>query len=155
MKASSNEIKGLKQLQAELQQAHQIIWGLHWSMFGKGFLANHPFLDDPLEEIDEMVDWVAERIVQLGDIPIDSYEEVLKLATSKSIESRPYAMSNAISGIKVVLAELDKALYDAREKLDSRDTATSSQIDSYIGTIEKYLWMISSESSLESSDMHD
>jgi starvation-inducible DNA-binding protein len=123
MKASSNEIKGLKQLQAELQQAHQIIWGLHWSMFGKGFLANHPFLDDPLEEIDEMVDWVAERIVQLGDIPIDSYEEVLKLATRKG--------------------------------LDSVDTATSSQIDAYIGTVEKYLWMISAEASLESGDMHE
>lgn len=155
MKASSNEIQGLKQLQAELQQAHQIIWGLHWSMFGKGFLANHPFLDDPLEEIDEMVDWVAERIVQLGDIPIDSYEEVLKLATSKSIESRPYSMNNAISGIKVVLSELDKALYDARKGLDSVDTATSSQIDAYIGTVEKYLWMISAEASLESGDMHD
>lgn len=148
MKASSKEIQGLKQLQAELQQAHQIIWGLHWSMFGKGFLANHPFLDNPLEEIDEMVDWIAERIVQLGDIPLNSYEEVLKLATSKSIESRPYAMRNAINGIKVVLSELDKALYDARKGLDSIDTATSSQIDAYIGTIEKYLWMISSEASL-------
>lgn len=155
MKASSNEINSLKNLQAELQQSHQIIWGLHWSMFGKGFLANHPFLDDPLEEIDEMVDWVAERIVQLGDIPIDSYEDVLKLATSKSIESRPYSMNNAISGIKVVLSELDKALYDARKGLDSVDTATSSQIDAYIGTIEKYLWMISAEASMESEDMHD
>ena len=155
MKVSNNEINSLKSLQAELQQSHQIIWGLHWSMFGKGFLANHPFLDDPIEEIDEMVDWVAERIVQLGGIPVDSYEDVLTLATSKSIESRPYSMNNAISGIKLVLSELDKALYEARKGLDSVDTATGSQIDSYLGTIEKYLWMISAEASMESEDMHE
>ena len=142
MNASTAEQASLRRLQADLQQAHQNIWGLHWSMQGEGFLANHPFLDDPLEEIDKMVDWVAERLVQVGGIPVDSYEEVISLSSMSSVVSQMYDMDDALKGIENTLSSLDKSLLDTRSSLDDEDTATGSQLDSYIGTVEKYLWMI-------------
>ena len=144
MKVSSAEQASLRRLQANLQQAHQNVWAYHWSMKGVGFLANHPFLDDPLEEIDEMVDWVAERLVQVGGVPVNSYDEVLTLANMGSVTSQMYSMEDALKGIENSLNSLDSAMLDARQNLDDVDTATSSQLDSYIGTIEKYLWMIQS-----------
>lgn len=152
MKATDAEINSLKVLQAELQQVHQIIWGLHWNMYGKSFLSVHPFLDTPLEEIDEMVDWVAERIVQVGGLPVTAYEDVVSIAPSKSIDSRAYEVGNAIGGIRLALNELDGTLYKTRAALDKFDTATASQLDAYIGTIEKYLWMVSSEGALEGAN---
>ena len=48
MEASSEEIKGMIKLQAQLQQAHQVMWALHWNMKGKRFLSDHPWLDGVL-----------------------------------------------------------------------------------------------------------
>lgn len=145
MEDYKDEVTVLNTLQANLQQAHQIVWGLHWSMSGKGFLATHPFLDDPLDEIHEMVDWVAERTVQVGGVPVDSYEDVLKLASHASIESRMYEIGNAVSGLITAFTQLGEDLRAARKGLSPEDTATASQIDGYIGDIDKYTWMLQKE----------
>lgn len=145
MEASSEEIKGMTKLQAQLQQAHQVMWALHWNMKGKRFLSDHPWLDEPLEEIDEMVDWVAERIIQLGGFPLTAYEDVVRLSKTRSVISQDYSVDSAMTGILQVLKATDEVMLNTRKGLDAIDTPTGSKLDDYLGTLEKYIWMVESE----------
>jgi starvation-inducible DNA-binding protein len=145
MKASNEEIKGMIKLQAQLQQAHQVIWALHWNMKGERFLSDHPWLDDPLEEVDEMVDWVAERIVQLGGLPLTSYEDIVRLSVTRSAVSQDYSVDSAMSGVLQALNDTDDVMLNTRKNLDEADTPTGSKLDDYLGTLEKYIWMVGSE----------
>ena len=145
MKASNEEIKVMVKLQAQLQQAHQVMWALHWNMKGERFLSDHPWLDDPLEEVDEMVDWVAERIVQLGGLPLTSYEDIVRLSITRSAVPQVYSVDSAMSGVLQALNDTDDVMLNTRKNLDEVDTPTGSKLDDYLGTLEKYIWMVGSE----------
>ena len=92
-----------------------------------------------------MVDWVAERIIQLGGLPLTAYEDVIRLSKTKSIISQGYSVDSAMTGVLKVLNATDEVMLNTRKGLDEIDTPTGSQLDSYLGTLEKYIWMVESE----------
>jgi len=71
MKSYGDEyINMLQVTQANLQQAHETAWAIHWLMRGSRFLTDHPLIDGMLEELFEETDWIAERIIQVGGMPL-------------------------------------------------------------------------------------
>ena len=56
----------LNQLVADLSQFSVIIHQTHWYMRGHGFLYLHPKMDELMDQINDQLDVVAERLIMVG-----------------------------------------------------------------------------------------
>lgn len=146
-KYSDNYLNTLNKVQANLHQAHEDSWAIHWLMRGKRFLTNHPMIDDILEELNEQIDWIAERTIQAGGMPLTSFNQVL-IATS--IDDIPSVynsnMQDSISELVNVFEKLDDSYNELHKSAEAEnDVVTTSQVEQYLGYVEKQIWFLNAE----------
>ena len=148
MKSYSNEyINMLQVTQANLQQAHETAWAIHWLMRGSRFLTDHPLIDGMLEELFEETDWIAERIIQVGGMPLASLNQVIQ---NTAINDVPSVYSDDTNNSVKQLVDVFESLDDTYNNLhsgasDAGDVVTTSQVEQYLGYIEKTIWMLNAE----------
>lgn len=148
MKSYSNEyINMLQVTQANLQQAHETAWAIHWLMRGSRFLTDHPLIDGMLEELFEETDWIAERIIQVGGMPLTSLNQVIQNTTINDV---PSVYNDDTNDSVKQLVDIFEALDDTYNNLhsgasDAGDVVTTSQVEQYLGYVEKTIWMLNSE----------
>src|SRR5215475_13867196 len=63
-------------LQTQMKQAH-------WNVKGPNFIALHELFDKINEEVEDYVDLIAERVVQLGDIAVGTARSVAQRSQQK------------------------------------------------------------------------
>ena len=127
-------------LQTQCKQAH-------WNVKGSNFIALHKLFDEVNEAVEEYVDLIAERAVQLGGIADGTARVVAKRSTlpeyaAKEGDGRAHveALSNVLSAFgKLVRAEIDRSneLADA----DTADlfTEVSRGVDKWLWFVEAHL----------------
>ena len=79
--------KTLNQFLADLSILAKKVQNFHWNIQGKGFFTIHEQLDKMYEDLNEIVDEVAERILALNGRPFStmkSYLENSKIAEGKN-----------------------------------------------------------------------
>ena len=140
-------INMLQVTQASLQQAHETAWAIHWLMRGSRFLTDHPLIDGMLEELFEETDWIAERIIQVGGMPLTSLNQVI---SNTNINDVPSVYSDDTNNSVKQLVDIFETLDDTYNKLhseasDAGDVVTTSQVEQYLGYIEKTVWMLNAE----------
>ncbi len=114
----------------------------HWFVEGPQFFALHGKFEELYDEINELYDAFAERLITIGGRPASTLKEYLAKATLKEASGEVSAKEMLASLIKdmealvVSLKELTKVAQD------EGDEATADLAIGTISEFEKTLWML-------------
>jgi starvation-inducible DNA-binding protein len=116
----------------------------HWNVEGADFYNKHLFFEGQYEQLDEIMDSVAERIRYLGHYAPATLHDYLKLTHFS--ERLPDDNSSA-TFIKYLLDDHESLIIHLRENIDRfatelKDTGTSDFITGLMETHEKMAWML-------------
>src|SRR5690554_2430031 len=98
---SKKVVEHLNKHRANLHVLYTKLHNYHWNVEGRGFFTIHSKLEELYDGVAEEIDAVAERVLMLGERPLASMADYLKVAELKE------APSAAIQG-----DELAKVLID-------------------------------------------
>ena len=123
-------------LQTQCKQAH-------WNVKGPQFIALHKLFDEINEEVEDYVDLLAERIVQLGGIAEGTVGVVAKRT---SLIDYPLTLSSGaehVAALSDALAGFARTARMGIEEMDELEDADSTDILTEIsrGT-DKWLWFV-------------
>ena len=116
----------------------------HWNVEGPDFASVHKFFESQYDELEGIIDSVAERIRSIGHYAEGTMSEYLKL-TQLSEESRegndsPSYIKDLLSDHEAVIIELRENITRFAEEL--LDLGTSDFITGLMETHEKLAWML-------------
>ena len=116
----------------------------HWNVEGPDFASVHKFFESQYDELEGIIDSVAERIRSIGHYAEGTMSEYLKL-TQLSEESREG--NDSQSYIKDLLSDHEAVIIELRENItrfaeDLHDLGTSDFITGIMETHEKLAWML-------------
>ena len=123
-------------LQAQCKQAH-------WNVKGPTFIALHKLFDEINEDVEEYVDLIAERIVQLGGIAEGTVGVVAERST---LIDYPLALSTGaehVAALSDALAAFGRAARMGIEEMNDLEDADSADILTEISRgVDKWLWFV-------------
>ena len=116
----------------------------HWNVEGPDFASVHIFFEGQYDELEDIIDKVAERIRSIGHYAEGTMSEYLKL-TQLSEESREG--NDSQSYIKDLLSDHEAVIIELRENItrfaeELLDLGTSDFITGLMETHEKLAWML-------------
>ena len=123
-------------LQTQMKQAH-------WNVKGPNFIALHELFDKINEDVEEYVDLIAERTVQLGGVALGTARSIVQRSQMREY---PLHIANgrdhvdAVSSALAAFGKSVRAAIDASDELKDKDTADLFTEVSR-GT-DKWLWFV-------------
>jgi starvation-inducible DNA-binding protein len=125
-----------KDLQTQTKQAH-------WNVKGPNFIGLHELFDKINEEVDEYVDEIAERAVQLGGVAEGTARVVAKRST---LPEYPLNISDGRSHVEALSSALAAFGKGARKAInetnDLGDLDTADLFTEVSRGIDKWLWFV-------------
>jgi starvation-inducible DNA-binding protein len=123
-------------LRLQLKQAH-------WNVKGPHFIGLHELFDKIAEEVEDYVDTIAERIVQLGGIA----EGTVRTSASRSrLDEYPLEIAAGSAHVEAVARAISTFGREARMTVDETDKlgdADTADIFTEISRgIDKWLWFV-------------
>lgn len=118
----------------------------HWNVEGDDFYNKHLFFEEQYNQLDEIIDGVAERIRMLGHYAPATLKEFLELThLSEQIKEK----NDSKGFIKELLIDHESIIMHLRENItvfanDYHDLGTSDYITGLMETHEKMAWMLRS-----------
>ncbi|KQB40024.1 Dps family protein [Flavobacterium aquidurense] len=118
----------------------------HWNVEGDDFYNKHLFFEEQYNQLDEIIDGVAERIRMLGHYAPATLKEFLELThLSEQIKEK----NDSKGFIKELLIDHESIIMHLRENItvfanDFHDLGTSDYITGLMETHEKMAWMLRS-----------
>ncbi|MBO9701877.1 MAG: DNA starvation/stationary phase protection protein [Sporocytophaga sp.] len=116
----------------------------HWCVTGPDFYNKHLFFESQYNELDEIIDGVAERIRTISHFPPATLKEFLALThlTEQSKEK-----NDSAGYIKELLSDHESIIKFLRENIniyanEFLDSGSSDYITSIMETHEKMAWML-------------
>jgi starvation-inducible DNA-binding protein len=133
-------------LQGQCKQAH-------WNVKGPAFFELHKLFDDVYAGVEEYVDLIAERIVQLGGIAEGTVGIVAKRST---LTDYPLALSSGeehVAALSDALSAFGRATRMGISEMDDLGDAAAADIMTEItrGT-DKWLWFVEAHQQREPED---
>ncbi|MDB6065073.1 MAG: hypothetical protein JWR26_1281 [Pedosphaera sp.] len=127
-------------LQSQMKQAH-------WNVKGPNFIALHELFDEIDEAVEEYVDLIAERIVQLGGIA----EGTVRVAAGRSrLDEYPLSIGDGTAHVEAVARALSTFGHDARNTIEEatafEDADTADIFTEISRGIDKWLWFVEAHS---------
>ena len=123
-------------LQTQCKQAH-------WNVKGPAFIALHKLFDEVNEDVEEYVDLIAERVVQLGGIAEGTVGIVAKRS---SLIDYPLALSSGsehVAALSDALAMFGRTARVGIEEMNELEDADSADILTEISRgVDKWLWFV-------------
>lgn len=139
---SGEVVEKLNAYLSSLQIAYINVRGYHWNIKGKQFFVLHEKFEEIYNNLNEMADEVAERILILGGKPLHSFSDYLKISEINEQTD----VSSAEDTLKFLLEDLKILLAIEREILsfasNNEDEGTVGMLSEYIGEQEKMIWML-------------
>ena len=134
----------LNQLVADLSQMAMVVHQTHWYMRGPGFLTLHPMMDEFMDDLNEQLDEVSERLITLDGSP---YSTLREMAEHTQIPDEVGNWDRTIPERLATLVEGYRYLGDLYLKgiEVSGEEGDDPTQDIFIGfktAIEKRIWMI-------------
>jgi len=127
-------------LQLQMKQAH-------WNVKGPSFIALHELFDKVSEAVEDYVDMIAERIVQLGGVA----EGTVRMAAARTrlTEYSP-EISDGMAHVEAVARALSTFGQAARNTIDEanalEDAGTADLFTEVSRGIDKWLWFVEAHS---------
>ncbi|HVK49814.1 MAG TPA: DNA starvation/stationary phase protection protein [Pseudobacter sp.] len=116
----------------------------HWNIEGPDFYNKHKFFEAQYQELDEIVDDVAERIRKLGHYATATMKDYLQLTHLTELSR---ATNDAPGYIKELLGDHESIIIRLRENInhianDLKDAGTSDYITGLMESHERMAWML-------------
>ena len=131
-------------LQTQCKQAH-------WNVKGPAFIALHKLFDEVNEDVEEYVDLLAERIVQLGGIAEGTVGVVAKRS---SLIDYPLGLSTGpehVAALSDALATFGRTARVGIEEMNELEDADSADILTEISRgVDKWLWFVEAHQQAQS-----
>lgn len=123
-------------LQIQLKQAH-------WNVKGPHFIGLHELFDKIAEAVEDYVDLIAERVVQLGGIA----EGTVRTAAARSrLDEYPLSIADGAAHVEAVARALSTFGREARMTIDETaaldDADTADLFTEVSRGIDKWLWFV-------------
>ncbi len=123
-------------LQTQCKQAH-------WNVKGPTFIALHKLFDEVNEEVEDYVDLIAERVVQLGGIAEGTIGAV---ASRTVLIDYPMTLSSGtehVAALSDALSEFGRSVRIGIDELNDLEDADGADILTEISRgVDKWLWFV-------------
>ncbi|RDU60457.1 Dps family protein [Helicobacter marmotae] len=139
----SKVVEILKQIQADASVFYVKVHNFHWNVKGADFHPIHKATEEIYENFADIFDDVAERILQLGEVPYVTLSDMLKKAKIKEESKTSF---NSKDVLKAILADYEyflKLFEELSSEADKADDKVSAgYADEQVAALQKALWMI-------------
>jgi starvation-inducible DNA-binding protein len=129
-------------LQSQTKQAH-------WNVKGPNFIALHELFDKINDDVEDYVDDLAERAVQLGGVA----EGTVRMAAKKSaLPEYPAAVDGAshVEALSTALAVFGKAVRQGIDEANQVNDADTADLFTEVSRgIDKWLWFVEAHQQAE------
>lgn len=123
-------------LQAQMKQAH-------WNVKGKDFIQLHELFDKINEDVEDYVDTIAERAVQLGATAFGTVRVAAKNSTLPEYPLEIASGRDHVAAVSTALAMFGKAARAGIDKADElKDKDTADVFTEISRGVDKWLWMV-------------
>jgi starvation-inducible DNA-binding protein len=123
-------------LQTQCKQAH-------WNVKGPAFIALHKLFDEINESVEEYVDLIAERVVQLGGIAEGTVGIVSKRTTLEGYPLTISAGNDHGAALSDALAAFGRTIRIGIEEMNELEDAGSADVLTEISRgIDQWLWFV-------------
>lgn len=118
----------------------------HWNVTGDNFYELHKFFEKQYNELEEIMDEVAERVRMLGHFSIGTLSDIVKNTRLTENKADNGQQKNLIRGVlddqETIIRILRKDIEEAENEL--KDTGTTDFITGIMEKHEKMAWMLRS-----------
>lgn len=123
-------------LQTQTKQAH-------WNVKGPNFIALHKLFDEINEEVEDYVDDIAERAVELGGVAEGTARMIAKRSSLAEYPANVADGRGHVEALSSALAAFGKAARKAIDEADQLgDVDTSDLFTEVSRGIDKWLWFV-------------
>jgi starvation-inducible DNA-binding protein len=130
-------------LQTQCKQAH-------WNVKGPSFISLHKLFDDINEDVEDYVDLVAERAVQLGGVAEGTARSIAKRSTMSEYGARGAEGREHVQALSSALATFGKSVRAAIGQTDELGDADTADVFTEISRgVDKWLWMVEAHLTVE------
>lgn len=137
-------VESLNQLLANYSVHYQKLRNFHWNVKGADFFDMHEQFEVQYEYANKAIDEIAERIRVFGQTPLSTMQSYLNTAEIKEVPAEMTSMEmvkEIISDYEILLEYMFGSLEMA---IEHGDSGTEDMIKSFIKTVEKNHWMMTS-----------
>ncbi|WP_374329538.1 Dps family protein [Soonwooa sp.] len=142
-KQIEDNVKALSVLLADEHILYTKTRNAHWNVEGADFHAMHVFFESQYDELEEIIDEVAERIRQLGQVAPGSLKDFVQLSR---LTEKKLSKNDSQSFIKALLEDQESVISYIREVVskmdDSKDFGTEDFLVGLLEKHEKMAWML-------------
>ncbi len=123
-------------LQTQCKQAH-------WNVKGPAFIALHKLFDAINEDVEEYVDLIAERVVQLGGVAEGTARLVAERSTLIDYPPTLSTGDEHVAALSDALAQFGRAVRMGIEEMNDLQDAGSADILTEVSRgVDKWLWFV-------------
>jgi starvation-inducible DNA-binding protein len=123
-------------LQTQIKQAH-------WNVKGPNFIALHELFDKINEEVEDYVDEIAERAVQLGGIAQGTTRMVAKRSSLPEYPANTVDGRSHVEALSSALAAVGKSARQAIDIADDLSDLDTADVFTEVSRgIDKWLWFV-------------
>jgi len=122
----------------------------HWNVKGPNFIALHQLFDQINESVEDYIDLIAERAVQLGGIANSTAHVVTTWAHMPEKDTRSVSERDYVHSLSEALASFGEIARNAVSKSNEHGDAASADIFTEISRgVDKWLWMVGAHLQLQ------
>lgn len=115
----------------------------HWNVKGPEFIALHKLFDEINDDVEEYVDTIAERAVQLGGIAVGTARAVAAKSSLSEYPLTIMAGRDHVAALANALAMFGKSTRQAISQSDELGDADTADVFTEVSRgIDKWLWMV-------------
>jgi len=114
----------------------------HWYVTGQNFYPLHQKFEEFYDEVNELYDQYAERLLMIGGNPVSNLKGYLSLTSLKEatgLEKTEEMVQLVLNDFKQLVTELKDVLLLAQEL---EDEVTADLIIGTMSSFEKHIWML-------------
>jgi starvation-inducible DNA-binding protein len=115
----------------------------HWNVKGPNFISLHELFDKVNEDVEEYVDEIAERAVQLGGVAQGTARTVARQSTLTEYPASAVDGRSHVEALSSALAAFGKSARKAIDQSDELGDADTADIFTEVSRgIDKWLWFV-------------